>query len=352
MKEKIAKISILVNAILAGTKLAVGFVSHSSSILAEGIHSFMDIFSSAISYLGIRASKKPADKEHPYGHFKFEVLSGAIITLILFATGAAIIYEAYRKVLNPVKIKYSYLGFGVMIFSVLANETTARLKIYFGKKENSVALLSDGYHDRIDVFASLAVFAGLFLTRYWIYADSVLAFLIGLYVIKESFTLGRFAIDSLLDVSAGPVIEEKIKSIVKEQGIEMNSLKTQKKGSAITVNLEIELPSNLKIEEAVKISDSLREELMKKVANLSYVAIQIKSHEVETGFYRPAFGRSFNWQKQGRENFKKAEGKEAEGKGPGGFCVCPQCGYEIPHQPGVPCSSLQCPNCKINLERK
>jgi cation diffusion facilitator family transporter len=349
VKEKIAQISILANIVLAGGKITVGFISNSSAVLAEGIHSFMDIFSSAIGYIGIKISKKPEDKEHPYGHYKFEVLAGFFITLILFGTGAGIIYEAYQKFLNPSLIKISVLAFGVMIFSALVNEIMARLKIHFGKKENSVALISDGIHSRIDVFASLAVFAGLFLTKYFVFTDSILAFLIGLYIIKESFSLGKTATDSLLDVSASPEIEEKIKSIAKEENIGIDSLKTQKKGSVITANLEITLPNNLKVEEATKISESLREKLMKKIENLSYVAIQIKSHELETGFYKPAFGQGFGWQRRGRFRGKI---EEAAGQGPGGYCVCPKCGYKIPHERGVPCSTLECPKCKINLVRE
>jgi cation diffusion facilitator family transporter len=266
-------------------------------------------------------------------------LAGAVITLILFATGAAIIYGAYKKFLNPAKIEFTYLGFMVMIFSAVVNEIMARIKVSIGKKENSITLISDGFHSRVDVFTSLAVFAGLFLTKYWISIDSILAFSIDLYIIKTSFSLGKEAADSLLDVSAGPDIEEKIKSIVKERGIEMDSLKTQKKGSAISTNLEIKLPSNLKIEEATIFSESLREELMK----------EIKSHEIETRFYRPAFGKGFGWQR--REKFNKIF-EETEGKGPGGWCVCPKCGNKYPHRKGVPCSELQCPKCEINLERK
>jgi len=324
-------------------------LSNSAAVLAEGIHSFMDIFSSAIGYIGIKISRKPEDKEHPYGHYKFEVLAGFFITLILFGTGAGIIYEAYQKFLNPSLIKISILAFGVMLFSALVNEIMARLKIHFGKKENSVALLSDGIHSRLDVFASLAVFGGLFLTKYWIYTDSLLALLIGLYILKESFSIGKEAVDSLLDVSAGEETEKQIKSIAKIQNIEVTSLKTQKKGSTITANLEITLSNNLKVEEATKISEGLREKLMKEIENLSYIAIQIKSHEVKTGFYKPAFGQGFGWQRRGKF---KSEIKEAIGEGPGGYCVCPQCGYKIPHQAGVPCSEIQCPNCKINLERK
>jgi len=349
MKEKIAIISILANTVLAGGKITIGFLSGSSAILAEGIHSFMDIFSSMIGYIGIKISKKPEDQKHPYGHYKFEVLAGFFITLILLGTGAGIIYKAYQKFFNPSLIRIPFLAFSVIIFSALINEIMARLKIYFGKKENSVALLSDGFHSRIDVFTSLVVFIGLVLNKYWIYTDSILAFLIGLYIVKESFSIGKEAVDSLLDVSAGPEIEEKIKQITKRQNIEIGSLKTQKKGSAITANLEIALPSTLKVEEVTKISENLRKKLMKEIENLSYVAIQIKSHDMETGFYKPAFGHGFGWQRKGRFRGKI---KEAAGQGPGGYCVCPKCGYKIPHERGVPCSTLYCPKDSTPLQRE
>jgi len=349
MKEKIAAISILANAILAGGKIAVGVISNSAAILAEGLHSFMDIFSSTVGYIGIRISQKPEDQKHPYGHYKFEVLGGTIITVILLVTGAGIVYEAFQNFLSPEKIKIGYLAFGIMVFSAVVNEVMARVKIHFGKKENSISLLSDGVHSRVDVFASLAILIGLFFTKYWIYADSLLALLVGLYIIKESFSLGKEAIDSLLDVSAGEEIEEKIKTIAKTQNVEITSLKTQKKGSAVIANLEIKLPSNLNVEEATKISNSLREKLIKAIESLQYVTIQITSHEVETGFYKPEFGRGFGWQRKGRF---KGKVEEAKGRGPDGYCACPKCGYKIPHERGVPCSTLECPKCKIDLVRK
>jgi len=83
MKEKVAVISILANIILAGGKIVVGVFSNSGAVLAEGFHSLMDIFSSTIGYIGIKISKKPSDQKHPYGHYKFEVLAGMIITIIL-----------------------------------------------------------------------------------------------------------------------------------------------------------------------------------------------------------------------------------------------------------------------------
>ncbi len=349
MKEKVALISILANVFLAGGKLIAGFIAGSGAVFAEGLHSGMDILSSGISFVGIKIAKKPVDKKHPYGHYKFEVMAGLIITIILFLTGGFILVESIREFRNPSPVTIGYLALGVMLASAIVNEIMARLKIHYGKKENSVSLLSDGVHSKVDVYTSLVILVGLFLTNYWIYIDSVLALLIGIYIIKESFSLGKEAVDSLLDVSAGDEIEEKIKSIAKTQNIEMDSLKTQKKGSAVTANLEINLPSNLSVEEATKISNNLREKLIKAVEALEYVAIQITSHEVETSFYKPDFGKGFGWQRRGRFKDKI---KEATGKGPSGYCVCKKCGYKTLHQRGIPCSTLKCPTCDINLERK
>ncbi|MDD4990483.1 MAG: cation diffusion facilitator family transporter [Candidatus Pacebacteria bacterium] len=349
MKEKVAIISILANVFLAGGKLIAGFVAGSGAVFAEGLHSGMDILSSGISFVGIKIAKKPVDKKHPYGHYKFEVMAGLVITIILFLTGGFILLEATREFRNPSPVTIGYLALGVMIASAVVNEIMARLKIKYGKKENSVSLLSDGVHSRVDVYTSLVVLAGLFLTKYWIYVDSALALLIGLYIIKESFTLGKEAADSLLDVSAGEEIESEIKSIAKTQNIEIDSLKTQKKGSAVTANLEINLPSDLSVEEATKISNNLREKLIKAIGNLEYVAIQITSHELATGFYKPEFGRGFGWQRKGRF---RGEIEEAAGKGPSGYCVCEKCGYKTPHQRGIPCSTLKCSTCNINLKRE
>lgn len=349
VKEKIAVIAVFANVILAVCKIAVGVFSNSAAILAAGLDSFADIFSSLISFIGIKISGKPADEKHPYGHYKFEVLAAVIITLIIFAAGAGIIYDGYKNLLKPAQMTLGYLAFGVMILSAVVNEVMSRLKIYYGKKENSVSLLSDGVHSRIDVYTSLAILAGLFLTKYWIYADAVLALLMGAYIIKEALAIGKEAVGSLLDVSAGAEVEEKIKAIAKERDIEISGLKTQKKGSALTANLEIKLPNNLSVAEAAKISENLRGALMAQIERLQYVAIQILSHSLETDFFKPQFGQGFGWQRKGRFT---GEVKEAAGRGPEGNCVCPQCGYQTAHQRGIPCSDLKCPKCDINLIRK
>ena len=228
--------------------------------------------------------------------------------------------------------------------------------MHYGKKENSLSLLSDGVHDRVDVYASIAVLFGIFLMPYWIYTDSILALLIGVYIIKESFELGKEATDSLLDVSAGKEIEDKIKKIARNSKIEISELKTQKKGSIVTANLDIKLDSKITIDKATNISKKLKRELMNSIEPLEYVVVQIKSHDITSSSFEPkgidsklSFGSSFGWQKKGR--FKEGI-KEAKGKGPEGLCICKNCGYKQKHKKGIPCSMVKCPKCGKELERK
>ncbi len=129
MKERVAIISILANIILAVGKLTAGFLAGSGAIFAEGLHSGMDILSSAISFAGIKIAGKPVDKKHPYGHYKFEVLAGLIITIILFLTGGFILWESISEFKNPSPVSIGYLALGVMLASAIINEIMARLKI-------------------------------------------------------------------------------------------------------------------------------------------------------------------------------------------------------------------------------
>jgi len=366
MKEKIAFYSFLVNFVLAVGKLIVGFIAGSASVIAEGMHSGMDVVSSIVIFFGIKVSGKPSDEKHPYGYQKFEVLSGVLVTLLLFGSGLWVLYEAYQGFLEPEIISLSYIALGVMLFSAVLNEAMARLKIYYGKKENSVSLLSDGVHDRVDVYTSIAVVIGLLIMPYWIYADAVLAALIGFYILKESFELGKEATDSLLDSKAEDETEDKIRQVLKENNIELADMKTQKRGSSVSANLEIKLSKDKSVEEAEKISEDLRKQLLEKVEVLNYVAIQIKSLELTSSYYKPDYGlgigsfnprgRGYGWRKKGggrmQELAKEKIGNDVKAAGPGGYCVCPKCGKKVKHEAGKPCFEMICPVCVERMKRE
>ncbi len=355
MKTRIiVLLAVIVNFFLVVGKVIVGLISNSAAILADGINSATDVIASSIGYIGIKAAEKPADKEHPYGHEKAEVISGFIITIIIFISGLWIIYEAIIGFFSDKILSINILAFIIMGISAATNGIMSYVKIYYGKKNNSVSLVSDGIHSRIDLLVSAGIFLGLFLIKYYNNIDSVLALIVGIYILKEAFKLGKETTDSLLGTSAGEEIEKKIKDIIKKQKIELKNLKTQKLGNKIFAEINIKLPAKIKVDEANKITKKLEQELVEKISALNYTAIQIESHDVGRSYYRPEFGRGFGWKRRGRFRKEVDDGEnieEVEGAGPGGECICPKCDTKIKHKRGKPCATIKCPECGAKMTR-
>ncbi len=352
LKFFISVLAVFANLLLAVGKILVGIFSNSVAIIAEGINSGTDVIASSLSFIGIKVAEKPADKGHPYGHEKAEVISGLLITIIILLSGLWIIYSAIKSFFIPSLVEIGILAFVVMGISAGVNGIMSQLKIFFGKKYDSVSLVSDGIHSRIDLLVSLGVFLGLFFVNYYSHADSILALLVGLYILKESFYLGKETTDSLLGASAGQGLENKIKEVCRKNNIEVESIKTQKFGNKVFAELLIKLPSRLKVEEAEKVRKNLQDKLLEEISELKYLSIQIQSHDVSTGYFKSALGlsRGVGWKKRFRSNKNKSK----EGTGPGGYCVCPNsdCNYKIKHKLGVPCKEMKCPNHDINLIRE
>jgi len=315
-KLLIATLGVIANMILTIGKITIGVISKSTAVLADGINSGTDIIASVIGFIGVKFSEKPADKKHPYGHGKSEVISGFIITLIIFISGLFIIYDAIKFFFIREDVTINILAFFIIGFSALINAIMSHVKVHYGKKYDSYSLISDGIHSRIDLLVSLVIFIGLFFINRYYYIDSILALLVGVYILKESINLGRKATDSLIGISAGDDIEYKIMRISKNKNIEIEKLKTQKFGSNIFAELKIILPSKLSVEEASIKTKLLEQELIKKITNLEYVSIQIESHDVNTSFFKPEIGKGFGWQRRGK--FKRKI-PEAKAMGPSGF---------------------------------
>ena len=125
-KERISIIAIIVNFFLSIFKITAGILSRSSAVIAEGIHSGMDIITSIISFVGIKAAKKPVDEKHPYGHYKMEVFAGLIITIFLMGTSFWIIYDAITSFFTVKDISISYVTLIIMAVSAVVNEIMAR----------------------------------------------------------------------------------------------------------------------------------------------------------------------------------------------------------------------------------
>lgn len=281
-QEKVSLISTVVNFILAILKLIVGFLINSVALMADAIHSGLDVFSSLVTFLGIRTAKKPVDEKHPYGYYRAEGLAGFVVAILLGLSGLWILYEGGMRFIELEPVTFSLWAIGLILFSVIINEVMARIKFHYGRKHDSLSLVADAEHSRADVISSIGVLIGLVLIKYFIYADAIVAVLIGLYILKQTFTIGKQITDSLLDVS-NKELEEKIRKIFSAHEIEISGIKTRKIGGANFAEIKIQLDPRLKVDKVSELTATLENKLLNSIPELKYVVISVESHEMKRG---------------------------------------------------------------------
>lgn len=308
----ISIIGLLVNLFLAIAKAVLGFFLHSAALLAEALHSGMDTISSIIAFLGIKSARKPEEKKYPYGHYRKEPLAGFVIVIFLAISGVWILYEGIsRVVLRGEAATFSYWALVLLALSTILNEITARLKFRQGGKDKNLALIADAEHDRADVVASIGVLIGFFFIKYFPLIDGFLAIIIGIYILYESWHLGREVTDSLVD-KADLELEKKLKKYFKKQNIEFEDLKTRKVGAISFADIKLKLNANLEVSKASQVIQDLQKELLDKFDELAQINIGLTSHKISSGVTRPRWGRKYGFGRQGQKPVQMGPSKKGK----------------------------------------
>ena len=223
-KRAVALSSVLAAVFLVALKLVVGITTNSLGILSEAAHSGLDLVAALITFLAVRASGRPADREHPFGHGKVENFSALIETLLLLVTCVWIIYEAISRLLfKTVEVEATLWAFGVMGLAIGVDFTRSRALYRVARRYNSQALEADALHFSTDIWSSSVVIVGLVLVRLadvlpryrsWLLrADAVAALVVAAIVIWVSLQLGRRTVDALLD-RAPEGLEERVRAAI------------------------------------------------------------------------------------------------------------------------------------------
>ncbi len=288
--QSVSIVSTFVNLGLGISKLVFGFLTGSMALIADGLHSGLDVFSSFVSFLGLKIARKPVDEKHPYGHWRAENIAGFFVAILLAVSGIWILYEAVARVFEKEQVQLSVGAVAVVVISILFTEILARLKFYYGEKFRSLVLVADAEHSRADAISSIGVLVGFALVGYFNLADAVIAFLIGCYILYQAFQIGKEITDSLLDVK-NPQIEERIRKICLSHKIEISHLRTRKIGAFTLAEIKIKLPPKLKVEEVQKMTDVLEERLLANIPELKQIVISIESYEMARTVVLPKFGK-------------------------------------------------------------
>jgi cation diffusion facilitator family transporter len=268
-KGRVAAMSVMSNSMLVFFKLTLGLFTGAVSIFSEAIHSGVDLVASLIAFFAVRASGKPADEEHTYGHGKFENLSAAIEGLLIFIAAGWIIFESVQKLIFPEPVNNIQWGIIVMGVSAVTNLVISGKLFRVGKETDSAALMADGWHLRTDVWTSAGVAVGLsiymagkrFLPAInleWI--DPVIAIGVAGLIIKTAWELTSEAVTYLLDASL-PEEEEKIITLIinkmNPQVLNFHNFKSRKAGSERFVEFHLVVSKDLTVKQAHDICDDI-----------------------------------------------------------------------------------------------
>ncbi|AEI13885.1 cation diffusion facilitator family transporter [Flexistipes sinusarabici DSM 4947] len=279
-KTAAALTSVFVAGTLAVIKLVTGLMINSLVIVTSAVDSIMDIVTSSINYYAIKASEQPPDKEHPFGHHKYESLATFIQSIIIMLSGFYILYEAYSKYINKESVTNVNNGLYVMFFSILI---TLFLTIFLrrtAKREESAVLKADALHYEIDILTNLGVIGTLFVVKFTgiEIIDPVVSVLIAVYIVYSALKLNFNVTKDLVDTELPVDIKEKIIDIIKQYDdyhLDFHRLRTRQAGSKKFVDLHLTLCREVSLNDAHKIADTIEKRIKDEIKN-SDVIIHIE----------------------------------------------------------------------------
>ena len=275
-KKLVATTSIISNAIIIILKFIAGFISGSISIISEAVHSFSDFLASILTFFAISRSSEPADKEHPFGHGKYEDMSGFIEGLLIVLASVYIVYEASKKLIFGYHAEIeSELCIFAMTFAVLANIIVSKCLFFVAKKSNSVSLYADAEHLRTDVFSSLGVLLGLITIKITglTILDPIIAIIVAGIIFKAGYTIMKQTLNNLLEGSISKNEMEEITKILDTfQNIKgYKDLKARNIGPMIKMELTVLFDNDMKIYDCHKICDEIEHAITNKIGNISII---------------------------------------------------------------------------------
>lgn len=261
-------LSIVLNLVLFGFKYWAGLRSDSVAMIADAWHTLSDMFTSVIIVIGFIIAARPADKEHPFGHGRAEVISAIIIGTLLALVGFNFLKESIIRLQNYQAAAFASLALIVFGISVILKEALAQFSIWAGKQIHSQALLADGWHHRSDAIASGLIVVGALAGSWWWWIDGAMGICVSALILYTTFDILKAPVSSLLGERIDPLLEYRIKSLTKRIAPAVSCLHhvhVHRYGDHIEVSLHIKLPHGMTVKEAhdlaTRLEDALRREM-------------------------------------------------------------------------------------------
>ena len=284
--RKVTLVGFWINAALVLLKLFFGYWGHSDALVADGYHSVSDFITDFIVLFFIGIAYKRADKDHPYGHGKYETVATVIIGIILLIVAVFIGLKGIMNIIGAadgkVLPKPDILTLIVTFLSIFAKEFCYRYTIKYGKKINSSVVIANAWHHRSDSLSSIATLIGIsfaiFLGPSWRILDPIAAVVVAVFIAVSAIKIAKPAIGELLEVSLPKEqLDEISKIVINIPGVKkFHNLRSRRNGHFYIVDLNIHVDPDITVRAAHEIANDVETELKKHFGRDMIIYVHIE----------------------------------------------------------------------------
>lgn len=278
--KKVLWAILFANIFVALIKIIIGISIKSASLTADGFHSVSDGASNIVGLIGINFASKPIDKEHPYGHKKFEVITSLFIAGMLLFVSTKIISEAFFRFKNPVEMTVNIGNLLVLIVTLAVNVFVCIYEYNAGKKLDSYILISDSLHTRSDIIVSIGVLLTLLGVKLGLpnIIDPIVSLIVSGFILYSAYEIFKASTNILVDTAA--IEEEEIKKIVFKfkEVKDIHNIRSRGSENDIHIDMHLMLDPDMSLEESHALNHEIEKRIQEEINSSAQVIIHIEPY--------------------------------------------------------------------------
>jgi cation diffusion facilitator family transporter len=274
---RISFITLIINIVLSGYKLLTGITGNSAAMVADGVHSLSDVFTTVIVIVSLKIAQKPADKEHPYGHGRAESIAAKILGLALMIVSVSVAKTGIHS-LTKGSVAPSLNALIAAVVSIVIKEAMYQITVYAGRKQQSQALIADAWHHRSDAFSSIGTMIGIFAARKGFYfMDGIGALIVSILIFQMGLVIWKKTVEEIMDTQKQEDVRERITKICNANNVLVNEelLRLRHYGNTIFAEMTIRVPANATVSEAHDLTEQIRQKLLDDIESLYDIIIHV-----------------------------------------------------------------------------
>lgn len=272
------------NLTLAVLKFVFGLMAASQALVADAVHSLSDMTTDFAVLIGLKYWTAPADRDHPHGHGRIELLVSAFIGLVLGGVAAGLIYRAILTLHEGTVTRPTWPAFVIAIVSIVTKEVLYRITIRVGTRVRSSAVLANAWHHRSDALSSVPVAVAVLASRLhpeWVYLDPVAAIVVSVLLLHASWKITWPALRYLIDAGASAEETAALRATIETtEGVKsLHNLRTRHIGSGLQLDVHVLVDPALSVREGHRIATNVKKRLLNNDDGVVDVLVHIEPFE-------------------------------------------------------------------------